>query len=199
MTTTRMIRGRVLALAALGLTVAANLSQAQAGAQSSARTRLSDPRWAAWVGCWTPDDTGAVAISLTGSSTPSNYVCVSPAAAGAGVDIASIVNGRVIARERVDASGERVTKTVDGCTGWESAKWSADGHRVFTRSEFNCPGNLTRKESGVFALTAYNQWLDVQGIDVMGSTSARATRFYEALVEVVPTEKPDSVVMRPVD
>ncbi len=201
MTTSRML-GRQRALRstfALALFAAAGVVHAQSGVQSASRAQLSDPRWAAWIGCWTPDDTGAVAISLTGSSTPSNFVCVSPAAAGPGVDIASIVNGHVVARERVDASGARNVKTVDGCTGWESAKWSDDSHRVFTRSEFTCPGNVTRKESGVFALTAYNQWLDVQGIDVMGSTSARATRFFEALVEVVPTDKPDSVVMRPVD
>ncbi len=200
MTTTKMIRGRTLALAAVGVSLFASAAHAQAGVQSASRAQLSDPRWAAWIGCWTPDDTAAVAISLSGGpSTPSSYVCVSPATAGPGVDIASIVNGRVIARERVDASGARSVKTVDGCTGWESAKWSSDGYRVFTRSEFTCPGNLTRKESGVFAITANNEWLDVQGIDVMGSTSARATRFYEALVELVPTNKPDSVVLRPID
>lgn len=205
MTTTRMfgrhnaLSRRALTRAAFAVAVFAGTLQAQSGAQPASRAPLSDPRWAAWVGCWTPDDTAAVAISLSGSSTVSNYVCVSPAAAGPGVDIASIVNGRVIARERVDASGARITKTVDGCNGWESARWSDDAHRVFTRSEFTCPGNITRKESGVFALTAYNEWLDVQGIDVMGTTSARATRFYEALVEVVATDKPDSVVIRPVD
>ena len=193
---TTMLSRCALALAVCAVT---GVAHAQSGVQSASRAQLSDPRWAAWIGCWTPVDAGAVAISLSGSSAPSSYVCVSPAAAVPGVDIASIVNGRIVARDRVDATGARNVKTVDGCTGWESAKWSSDGRRLFTRSEFTCPGNLTRRESGVFALTAYNEWLDVQGIDVMGSTSARATRFYEALVEVVPTDKPDSVVMRPVD
>jgi len=185
-----------LAMAAVTAVAAASTLGAQPAPRATAG--LSDPRWTAWIGCWTPGDSTPV-ISLTGAVSPTSFVCVTPSASGVGVDIASIVNGRIVAKERVDASGVRNTKTVDGCSGWESAKWSADARRVFTRSEFTCPGNLTRKESGIFAMSTAGEWLDVQGIDVMGSTSARATSFYEVLVELKPTDRADSVVVTPID
>lgn len=196
MTTTRMFGLRGL----LPLAMVAAAAASAAGAQPAPRSTsvLSDARWTPWIGCWTPGDSTPV-ISLTGTASPTSFVCVSPAASGPGVDIASIVNGRIVATERVDASGARNIRTIDGCTGWESAKWSVDGRRVFTRSEFTCPGNLTRKESGVFAVSPANEWLDVQGIDVMGATGARATRFQEALVELRPTGRADSVVVTPID
>lgn len=191
MTITGMFGSRT----ALALALAASVTGAtSASAQGSATP--SDARWGAWIGCWTPGDTAA--ISLSGVSAPSSYVCLTPASTGQGVDVASIVNGRIVAKERLTADGSRNVKTVDGCTGWETAKWSTDGRRIFTRSEFTCPGNVTRKESGIFAMTSEFEWLDVQGIDVMGTTSARATRFTEALVRMDPAGG-DSVTIVPVD
>ncbi len=182
---------------AFALALAASVAGAtSAAAQATQSATPSDPRWGAWIGCWTTGDTAV--ISLSGVSAPSTYVCFSPAATGQGVDVASIVGGRIVAKERVTADGSRNVKTVDGCPGWETARWSNDGRRIFTRSEFTCPGNVTRKESGIFAMTSEFEWLDVQGVDVMGTTSARATRFTEALVRMDPAGG-DSVTIVPVD
>lgn len=164
------------ALVAITLAVAALTTVAPLAAQST------DARWTPWIGCWTPQD--SLVITISGRNSPNRVVCVTPAPTGAGVDIASIVNGRVLSSERVDANGARVAKTVDGCPGWESAEWSNDGNRVFIRSQVVCKGNVTRKESGLLAMSSMGEWLDVQGVDVMGNTAVRVARFRDAGIAV---------------
>lgn len=187
--------------ARVALTVAASLALSLT-AVAPAAAQNADSRWAPWIGCWAPHDT--IIISLSGRGASDRVVCVSPATTGSGVDMASIVSGRVISRERVEANGQRVTKTVDGCPGWESADWSKDGRRVLLRSEFVCNGNVTRKESGVLGMSGSGEWLDVQGVDVMGSTAVRVARLHEARVElelVSPRAGAlgDSVRLKPVE
>lgn len=161
---------RIVAVAAFALA----LPQFSAGAQGT------DSRWTPYLGCWAPIEAGV--ISITGAGSTDNLVCVVPSTSTS-VDVTSIVRGRVVARTNVDASGARNVKNVDDCAGWESAKWSADGHRVMLRSEFRCANNTVRKESGVFSMTPEGQWLDVQGVDVVGTTNTRAVRFREIGVE----------------
>jgi hypothetical protein len=151
------------------------LSASFAGAQAAGNT--TDARWTPFLGCWSPVE--APVVSLSGPGAASSVVCVTPSTGG-GVDVSSIVNGRVTAKERVDATGAQVAKTVDGCQGWEKATWSDDGNRVLLRSELRCSDNVTRKGSGVFAISPQGEWVDVQGVDVMGSTGVRVMRFRDA-------------------
>lgn len=150
-----------------------------AGAQSNSAP--ADSRWTPFIGCWSPVE--APVVSLSGTYTSSNVVCVTPAPTGSGVDVSSVVNGRITARERVDATGAQVAKTIDGCQGWEKATWSDDGARVLLRSELRCGDNVTRKGSGVFAISPLAEWVDVQGVDVMGSTGVRVVRFRDARLD----------------
>jgi hypothetical protein len=152
------------------------VSASLAGAQVAGNV-ATDSRWAPFLGCWSPAE--APVVSLSGSGTSASVVCVTPSASG-GVDVSSIVNGRVTAKERVDATGAQIAKAVDGCQGWEQATWSDDGSRVLLRSELRCGDNVTRKGTGVFAISPKGEWVDVEGVDVMGSTGVRVMRFRDA-------------------
>jgi hypothetical protein len=146
-----------------------------AGAQSP----QVDPRWEPWLGCWeTDDETRPLAAGVT-------LTCVVPAA----VDIATVVDGRVMSREHIEASGERRSATKEGCSGWERATWSADGRRVFLRAEYDCAGGQKRASSGMIAMFAAGQWLDVRGINAQGATGVGVVRYRDAgLPSTVPGE-----------
>ncbi|MGH7718889.1 MAG: hypothetical protein ACREON_08625 [Gemmatimonadaceae bacterium] len=120
-------------------------------------------------------------------STP--RVCVIPAAGTSAVDIATVVDGKITARERIDATGEQRVSSRDGCTGWERAEWSPDGRRVYLRSEHACSGGVKRTSSGVFSMSAAGEWLDVQGVTSGEHTGVRVARYLEAgYPDALPTE-----------
>ena len=113
-------------------------------------------------------------------------VCLVPVQNSASVDITTITNRVVVTRERITANGERAVKKADDCPGWESATWSADGHRIFTRSEFACGANLNVKGSGVFAISSTGDWVQAQGTTVGMNSGARVLRFRPADVALAP-------------
>ncbi len=130
-----------------------------------------DPRWQAWLGCWEPMEAEAAA----------QLVCVIPATGTSAAEILTVRDGRIVAREHVDATGARVASTRNGCTGWESAQWSPQGQRVYSRSDYACPDGLRRSASGLMAMSATGEWLDVQGAALAGGqTGVRVRRYREA-------------------
>jgi hypothetical protein len=150
-------------------------------ASVSAQAPDADPRWQAWLGCWQPVDTPAAAAAAAPSaSAAGQLVCVTPAAGGSAVDVVSVADGKVTARERVDATAQRHETTKDGCAGWESAEWSARGARVYLRSEYVCPGGVQRKSSGLLAVSPDGEWLDVHSVAAGASTGVRVVRYREA-------------------
>jgi hypothetical protein len=96
------------------------------------------------------------------------------------VEVATIDSGRVIARDTIDASGAETPVASEGCTGSRSGKWSADGRRVYLRSELNCSGGITRVSSGILAFASSSEWLDVQSVRAGSSSGTRATRYAAA-------------------
>lgn len=134
----------------------------------------ADPRWHAWVGCWRPADLP----SEPEGNLPT--VCVVPATGTSAVDIVTIVDGEVTAREHIAAGGEQQSATRDGCTGWQRAEWSPDGRRVYLRSEYTCAGNVERASTGLFAMSPMGEWLDVEGVSSGENTGVRVSR-YQAL------------------
>ena len=163
-----------------------------------AQTAAVDARWRGWVGCWqTTDDrpmparSDAVtasdftsllsslrAITQTDSAEPkAPIVCTVPASGRSAVDVVSIVGGQIVSRQHVDANGERFPIDRDGCAGWQQATWSADGERVFLRSELGCGPGLSRSTSGVLAMSATGEWLDVQGLKAGGNNGVRVARY----------------------
>lgn len=132
-----------------------------------------DARWQPWIGCWTP---------VRASESASRAVCVLPAAGASAADIVTIADGTVTERDRVDASGTRRARSAEGCAGWESAEWSADGRRLYRRAAGRCTGGIERTASEILSLTPTGEWLDVQGVATGGvgaATGIRVVRYRE--------------------
>ncbi|MEP6835301.1 MAG: hypothetical protein ABJB74_18090 [Gemmatimonas sp.] len=164
-------------------TVAAALFSSVAVAQvSSAQTQTTDSRWQAFMGCWVPD---AADAAIGTNSVSGSMVCVVPVQNSPSVDIATIHNRVVVNRDRFTVTGERVAKKADDCGGFETSNWSADGHRIYSRSEYKC-GTLDVKGSSMFTLSSTGDWLQVQGTAVGLNSGARIVRLRPADVSLAP-------------
>ena len=148
-------------------------------APATAQQGRTDSRWQAWLGCWTP-----VIGKAAGTKAAAPVVCVVPAG-GNGVAILTVVDTEVVARDSIEVTGERRAIEGGGCTGWETARWSSEGERVYLRSEYGCPGGLKRVSSELIAMTPSWEWLVVQGIVARGVTVARVLRYRTAGVPEV--------------
>ena len=160
--------GLVVGVSTVGLALTAGA----AGAQSAAPAPGLDARWRAFAGCWAPGSDSATPLV---ENAP--VVCVAPAEGGAAVELVAVADGKVVARERVVATGERVPTERDGCKGWEQAAWSADGHRLFRRAEFTCGNGVKRVTQGVFAIAPAGEWLDIRGAGTGASAGVIAIRY----------------------
>jgi hypothetical protein len=146
-----------------------------------------DARWQAWLGCWQPPE-----ARLTGGSP---YVCVIPGSGSSSVSVVTISNGKEISRQRIEATGQQRPITEDGCSGWESAQWSADSRRIYTQSEVRCPGALRRTSSGLLALTGAGEWLDVQVVRAGDGSGLAVARYRDAgSPAAIPVEISDALV-----
>jgi hypothetical protein len=101
-----------------------------------------ESRWMAWVGCW-EDAEGADDGLL---------VCFTPLPGMDGVEIRTWIDNELLAAEEVVADGRPVPVEEGGCVGSRTARWSADGARVYISSELQCGEGVTRVTSGVMAL-----------------------------------------------
>ena len=137
-------------------------------APARGQSAVTDPRWLAYLGCWEP---------LEGSKST---LCVVPAGGTSTVDLVTVFKGQITARERIAATGERIENTSGDCTGWRSAEWSANGQRLFLRSEDGCPGARARSGSGVIAMSSNGQWLYIQSATVAGQTGVQVQRYRPA-------------------
>jgi len=150
-----------------------------AAAAAAAQQPQSDPRWQAWYGCWMAVD--GTAPSPTGQAPT---VCVIPA--GGGVDVLTVVDTSVVARDHIEANAERHPVSRSSCTGWETAVWSSQGDRLYRQSEYTCPGDVKRDGSELLAMTPEWEWLDVQGLSARGNMGVRTLRYTSAAVPAVP-------------
>jgi hypothetical protein len=149
-----------------------------AAATVRAQQPQMDPRWEAWLGCWS---------AVEGSApTPTGRVptvCVVPA--GHGVDVLTVVDTSVVTRDHIDALAARHEVSRESCTGWGTDAWSAEGDRLYRQSEYTCPGDVKRTASEVFAITPDWDWLDVQGLSARGEMGVRTIRYRSAAVPAV--------------
>ena len=145
------------------------VAQSPAGPQA-------DARWQAWLGCWTPAGT---LIRVVGKSAPS-AVCVVPSASASSVDVLTVSGGKIVDSTHVDADGQPHALSRDGCTGWQTAKWSPSARRVYLKSEFNCKGAPVTHVSAVYAMAGSGEWIDVQGMRVDKNTGVHTVRYREA-------------------
>ena len=146
-------------------------------APAIASTTVTDPRWLPWIGCWMPTTaTSEIASSLS----VTQRVCVMPSDSGTGVEVVGVVDGAVISRVHVDASGEQRPVSREGCEGWETARWSRSAGRVYLRSEVTCAGGVKRVSSGVIAIASPSDWVDVEVVSVNDQKATRVIRYRSA-------------------
>jgi uncharacterized membrane protein YgcG len=153
-----------------------------------AQQNTADPRWSRWIGCWdlvvenaregapTPD-----AASPTARSQPRDparpQVCVEPSPEG-GATFTTKVGTQTPIIQTIVADAKDRTITEDGCTGRQSAEWSADGLRLYARAELTCKGDQgTRRVSGLAMLGPGGRWTDVQSVDIAGRESFRVRQY----------------------
>lgn len=133
---------------------------------STATASPVQPGWEAWLGCW----------EQAGSDTGEQLVCVLPGTDARSVRMATVTDGVITDETVLVADG--VARPVDdeGCTGTETAFFSRDQRRVFTRAELDCRG-VQRVSTGVLALVSESEWVDAQALTVAGQSAARTVRY----------------------
>lgn len=149
-----------------------------------AQGSATDAQWQPYVGCWQP-------TAVTASGQPPLLCVVPVAGSSTAVDLVTVANGKELARDRLDASGEPRAVSVGGCTGSETGQWSADKRRVYLRSDVACQSGGRRTSSGVLAMTPRGEWLDIQSISAGDGNAMRVSRYRDA---GLPSDLPPDIV-----
>jgi hypothetical protein len=144
-------------------------------ASAAAQTAPAAQRWDAWMGCWRAE----MPLSPGGAAASAPYVCVGPTDRVSAVEVVTLDGAKVLARDTIDASGERHTATVQGCQASKVGEWSKDGRRVLLHSEITCP-DTKRTTTGMIAMSPTGEWLDIQSVSASGNTGIRVTRYRDA-------------------
>lgn len=122
----------------------------------------TDGRWLAWMGCWQP-----VAEAAT-PDTPDALLCFQPLSGDIGVEMVSIEDGEISARQTVRADGRRHDSSLEECTGWDRGDFSARTVRVFLTSEYVCESDVVRASTGLLAMVSSEEWIEVKVVTVGG-------------------------------
>lgn len=134
-------------------------ASAAAGAQES-----TDGRWTAWFGCWSPVN-GSTAVT-----------CVLPTGTSGAAEVVVVSGDSVLRRSAIIADGAQKPIDADGCVGWESARFSDDGHRVLLNGELTCGAGPKQHTSGVLSISKTGHWIDVHAVRVGEQHSLRVRR-----------------------
>ena len=157
-------------------------------AAAASAQNVPDSRWTPWLGCWDlvieNARDGSPADDLPrpqrGSTTRGDLrprVCVEPAEAG-GATFRTTIGDRTPIVQTIVADGSTRPIAETDCTGSQSAEWSRDGLRIFSRAELTCKGEAgPRRVSGLGILGANGTWIDVQSIVVDGRDTYRVRRY----------------------
>ena len=154
-----------------------------------ARAQQTDPRWLPWLGCWQMLDervrdnnpSGADAVALARERrfrrTTDVTVCVTPGSQPNAVTLSTRASDTPAFEQVITADGLAHPLDERGCTGSQRAEWSEDGLRLFARAELACTSQPARTISGLTMITTDGTWLDVQAIDVAGTTNVRVRSY----------------------
>jgi hypothetical protein len=169
--------------------LAAAAAALRAEAQQSS---ASDPRWIPFLGCWRPATEKPETPREDGS-----LLCIMPIAGISTVDVGTLApdESERSASEVMEVTGVRRAVDIDDCSGWELAQWSPDGRRIYRSTEHTCPGGAMRRSSGLLAMTALGDLLDVETVIVGSDTAVRAVRYRstrtpESLASRFPSVRP---------
>ena len=135
-------------------------------AQQQATTPV-DPRWLPFLGCWStaPIGNNSALLCVTATSSPTV------------VQLATVVGDSVTATERLDASGERVSFVADGCTGWQSTRWSRNERRFFLSASFTCADGVPQSSSGIVSMKAADAFARVEAVERASYRAVRTATF----------------------
>ncbi len=152
--------------------LAAGALFAAAFAPASVLAQETDDRWLAWMGCWRP-----VAETAPAADAPEALLCFGPRTGDAAVEMVSLEDGEVAARQALWADGRRHDAEVEGCAGWDRGDFSVRPGRVFLASEYECEGGTARAATGIMAMVAADEWVDIKVVDVEGEKLTWVTRY----------------------
>ena len=153
----------ILLIVGLALPAAA---QNPGGAPEATPAGNLDARWLPWMGCWQLAEE-QIAAAPEGAEFPERMeVCIAPAEASDGATLTARGDGEVLMQRELVADGTRRPVTEGDCSGWERREWSADGRRLFTRTEIRCGSEPPRHMSGISLLLNRSTWVDIQGISL---------------------------------
>src|SRR5690348_15284280 len=88
----------------------------------------------AWLGCWSAD------LSALRTDAAPTVVCITPTANVDVADVITVQEGRIVARETLDATGRPRPLGSSRCAGERNARWSNDRRRLFVHSVGSCAG-----------------------------------------------------------
>jgi hypothetical protein len=145
---------------------------------AAAQTAAPGPQWSAYAGCWQ-----AAAPEGQTTVTPMPEVCVVPSSNGFGADLLTLTARKITERTHVDADAVQHPVSREGCTGWEAARWSIDGRRLYFSSQQQCEGGVQRKGSGIFAIGADGLWTNVVNVSAGGGQGLRVVRYNPVTID----------------
>jgi len=146
-----------------------------------------DARWLPWLGCWEAADGG--------DEVP--LLCVRPASEGAGVEFVTWAQGETTVSDAIFPDGVSRNVEREECQGMEEARFSADGHRVYLKSEYICEGGELTEASGILAMINPMEWVDIKAVEgspwVLRYRLARSSLVEEAGLENVVAPRATAV------
>jgi hypothetical protein len=158
-------------------------------AAAPALAQQADSRWAPWLGCWQMLDervrdgnpSGADAVAAARARTLRGAtdvtVCVAPGSQPNAVTLSTRASGEPAFEQTITADAVAHPISEGACNGSQRAEWSEDGYRLFARAELTCVNQPARAISGLTMMATDGTWLDVQAIDVGGTTNVRVRRY----------------------
>ncbi len=162
---------RVTRFTAIASLLCAGALSAQTSSMQTTPIGAVDARFQPWLGCWTPSAQSRGA-GLGEMPKPPSMACVVPSTTINGsVDLVVFDSANVSTRSAVPLPGTRVAKSIDGCTGTETATWMPDGRRLLMQAELACGRGAKRMETGLMTMSSAGEWMQVQHLDVGGNSA----------------------------
>ena len=156
---------------------------AAASAHAQDATVRIDEHWRAYLGCW---------ASSTGNAT-GPLVCVVPTTSAQTVEFVTVVGDSIMSTVPLTASGSRVDIKRNGCSGWESARWSIDERRLYTRAEFSCGDGSKQVQQSMISMRNTDSFSRIESVKSGRGSLSRVVRFD---LQTVPGIYPASIAAR---